>query len=99
MAFVVTEPCFNCKYTQCVTVCPCDCFHEGENMLFIDPECCIDCEACSLECPVGAIFHEDAVPEPWQEFIALNAEMAPNCPSITESKVPLAGKHCRSETI
>lgn len=97
MAFVVTEACFNCKYTQCVTVCPCDCFHEGENMLFIDPEPCIDCEACSYECPVGAIFHEGDVPEQWTEYIALNAEMAPKCPSITEARAPLIGEYCRQK--
>lgn len=95
MAFVVTEPCFNCKYTQCVTVCPCSCFHEGENMLFIDPEPCIDCAACSFECPVGAIYPEADVPEQWNGFIALNAEMAPQCPSITEPKTPLMKDHCR----
>lgn len=88
MAFVVTEPCFGCKYTDCVVVCPCDCFHEGESMLYIDPEECIDCEACVPECPVEAIFHESAVPMPWQPFIALNAEMAPRCPPITERRTP-----------
>lgn len=90
MAFVVTEPCFGCKYTDCVTVCPCDCFHEGESMLFIDPIDCIDCEACVAECPVEAIYHEDNVPEEWQEYIELNAEMSKTCPSITERKPPLS---------
>jgi ferredoxin len=90
MAFVVTEPCFGCKYTDCVVVCPCDCFLEGEQMLFIDPEHCIDCDACVPECPVQAIFHEDNVPEPWKEFIAVNREMAAVRPPITERKEPLA---------
>lgn len=89
MAFVVTQPCFGCKYTDCVVVCPCDCFREGEQMLYIDPESCIDCEACAVECPVNAIFYEDNVPTEWREFIALNAEMAPRCPPITERKAPL----------
>jgi len=89
MAFVVTSPCFGCKYTDCVVVCPCECFHEGEKMLYIDPEPCIDCEACAAECPVEAIFHEDDVPDEWQEFIELNAEMAAKTPSITEKKAPL----------
>ena len=89
MAFVVTEPCFGCKYTDCVVVCPCDCFHEGEQMLYIDPDHCIDCDACRQECPVNAIFYEDDVPEPWREYITLNAEMVKNCPSITERKDPL----------
>jgi ferredoxin len=86
MAFVVTEPCVGCKHTDCVTVCPCDCFHEGEKMLYIDPENCIDCEACAAECPEAAIFHEAAVPEKWQHYIGLNAEGAKVCPGITEKK-------------
>ena len=90
MTHVVAEPCFNCKYTDCVVVCPCDCFREGENMLYIAPEECIDCGACMPECPVDAIFHEDNVPAEWQEFIALNAEMAAVCPPIVEKKTPLA---------
>ncbi len=91
MTFVVTQPCFGCKYTDCVVVCPCDCFHEGEQMLYIDPEHCIDCEACVAECPVSAIFYEDNVPQEWQQFIQLNAELAPLSPRITERKTPLAG--------
>lgn len=89
MAYVVAAPCFGCKYTDCVVVCPCDCFHEGEQMLYIDPEECIDCDACLPECPVSAIFPDERVPEEWQEFIALNAEMAPKLPSITIRKPPL----------
>ena len=95
MAFVVTEPCFGCKYTDCVVVCPCECFHEGEQMLFIDPDHCIDCEACVAECPVEAIYHEDNVPEEWREYIALNAEMVKTCPQILEKKPPLAD--CQSQ--
>ncbi|MCA9188502.1 MAG: ferredoxin family protein [Pirellulaceae bacterium] len=89
MAYVVTAPCFGCKYTDCVVVCPCDCFHEGEKMLYIDPMECIDCDACRVECPVEAIFHEDGVPEQWQQFIALNAEMCQTTPPIVEQKPPL----------
>jgi ferredoxin len=92
MAYVVTEPCFGCKYTDCVVVCPCDCFRESEQMLFIDPDHCIDCDACRAECPVEAIFPEWEVPEAWNDFIALNREMAANCPSITDRKEPLAGR-------
>ena len=88
MAYVVTEPCFGCKHTLCVTVCPCDCFHEGENMLFINPDDCIDCGACLAECPVNAIFPDIEVPEQWKDYIALNSEMAIVCPSITEPKTP-----------
>jgi ferredoxin len=90
MTYVVTEPCFGCKYTDCVVVCPTECFREGENMLYIDPECCVDCDACKSECPVDAIFYEDDVPEAWKAYILLNAEMAPLCPSILERKTPLA---------
>ena len=61
MAHVVTEPCFGCKYTDCVVVCPTDCFHQGEQMLFIDPDPCIDCGACVSECPVEAIYLDDNV--------------------------------------
>jgi ferredoxin len=91
MTHVVAEPCFACKYTDCVVVCPVECFYEGEKMLYIHPDECIDCEACVPECPVEAIFHEDNLPEQWKEFTALNAEMAPQCPVITEKKEPLAG--------
>src|SRR5947209_7217869 len=73
MAFVVCEPCRDCKYTDCVTVCPMDCFYQDGRMLYIDPETCIDCEACVPECPVQAIFHEAAVPAPWAHFVSLNA--------------------------
>lgn len=90
MAFVVTESCRGCKHTDCVVVCPCECFHEGDDMLYIDPEHCIDCEACVAECPVGAIYHEDNVPEKWRSYIALNAERVKQFPSITEKKEPMA---------
>ena len=90
MAYVVTEPCFGCKYTDCVVVCPAECFLEGEQMLFIDPVECYDCDACVAECPVEAIFPEADVPERWKEFIVLNAEMSKVCPPITERKSPLA---------
>ncbi len=91
MAYVVAEPCFGCKYTDCVVVCPADCFREGEKMLYIDPEPCLDCDACRPECPVEAIFFEYDLPEDWKPFRALNAEMAPQCPAIVAKKAPLAG--------
>ena len=90
MAHVVTQPCFGCKYTDCVVVCPMDCFYEGEQMLYIHPDECIDCGACTPECPVEAIFQEDHVPEEWRSFIALNAEMAPKSPNINRKQPPLA---------
>jgi len=91
MAMDVTEPCFGCKYTDCVVVCPADCFHEGEQMLFIHPDECIDCGACVSECPVEAIYHEDDVPDQWKPYIELNREMVETCPGITEQKTPLCG--------
>ena len=76
MTYVVTETCIRCKYTDCVDVCPVDCFREGPNFLVIDPDECIDCTLCVAECPVEAIFAEDDVPDGQQPFKALNAELA-----------------------
>ncbi|HQX51207.1 MAG TPA: ferredoxin family protein [Planctomycetaceae bacterium] len=88
MTHVVAEPCFNCKYTDCVVVCPVECFYEGEAILFIHPDECIDCEACVPECPVSAIFLEDNLPAEWAEYTQLNADMSRSgdCPQITEKK-------------
>jgi ferredoxin len=76
MTYVVAENCIRCKYTDCVEVCPVDCFREGENFLVIDPDECIDCSLCVSECPANAIFAEDDVPQEQRQFIALNAELA-----------------------
>ena len=89
MTYVVTAPCFGCKYTDCVVVCPVECFHEGEQMVYIDPMECIDCDCCVAECPVEAIFPEANVPEQWLDFITLNAEMSAITPVISEMKAPL----------
>ncbi len=86
MAFVVCEPCINCKYTSCVEVCPVACFHEGANMLVIDPQECIDCAVCVDECPVRAIYSIDEVPEEWKEFIQINAEYSKIWPVIRDNK-------------
>ncbi len=86
MTYVVTDSCIKCKYTDCVEVCPVDCFHEGPNFLTIDPDECIDCTLCVPECPVNAIFAEDDVPENQQHFVALNSELAKKWPVITEKK-------------
>ena len=92
MAHVVASPCFGCKYTDCVVVCPVDAFREGEQMLYIDPDTCIDCGACVPECPVEPIFYEDDLPTGQREFIALNAEMAPLCRPIVEKRAPLVAR-------
>ncbi|MDM8559984.1 ferredoxin FdxA [Candidatus Parabeggiatoa sp. HSG14] len=89
MSFVVTDNCILCKYTDCVEVCPVDCFHEGPNFLVIDPEECIDCTLCEPECPAKAIFSEDDLPQEQQHFVQLNADLAQQWPVITERKEPL----------
>ncbi|HSH27414.1 MAG TPA: ferredoxin FdxA [Wenzhouxiangella sp.] len=86
MTFVVTDNCIKCKYTDCVEVCPVDCFHEGPNFLAIDPEECIDCTLCEPECPVDAIYPEDDLPADQQHFLELNAELSQQWPVITEMK-------------
>lgn len=88
MTFVVTENCIKCKYTDCVEVCPVDCFHEGPNFLVIDPDECIDCTLCEPECPAQAIVSEDELPDDQQHFLELNAELAQAWPVITEMKSP-----------
>ncbi len=86
MTYVVTESCIRCKYTDCVDVCPVDCFREGPNFLVIDPDECIDCTLCVAECPVEAIYAEDDVPDDQQQFKALNAELAKAWKPIIERK-------------
>ena len=89
MAYYVTEACIRCKYTDCVTACPVECFHEGANMLVIDPEECIDCGACVSECPVSAIFAPDDLPAEFEEYIALNQRLAQEWPVIHKQQAPL----------
>ena len=86
MTYVVTEACIKCKYTDCVDVCPVDCFREGPNFLVIDPDECIDCTLCVAECPVEAIFAEDDVPENQRDFIQVNADLSKSWPPIVERK-------------
>ncbi len=88
MTFVVIDNCIRCKYTDCVEVCPVDCFREGPNMLVIDPDECIDCNLCVPECPVDAIFAEDELPEGKESFTELNAELAQKWPTISHMKPP-----------
>lgn len=86
MTFVVTEQCVKCKYTDCVEVCPVDCFYEGPNFLVIHPDECIDCALCEPECPVDAIVSEDDLTEGQEQFLELNAELAEKWPNITAKK-------------
>jgi NAD-dependent dihydropyrimidine dehydrogenase PreA subunit len=72
MTYIIAEPCIDIKDKSCVDVCPVDCIHEVDRMLIIDPEECIDCGACEPECPVEAIFPEDALPEKWEPFVKIN---------------------------
>ena len=89
MAYVVTESCIKCKYTDCVEVCPVDCFYEGPEFLVIHPDECIDCGLCEPECPIEAIFPDDEIPENQIEFIEINAKLADVYENITEAKEPL----------
>lgn len=88
MTYVVLDKCIRCKYTDCVEVCPVDCFHEGPNMLVIDPEECIDCSLCVPECPVNAIVSEDEVPPGEESMLQLNRELSEQWPVIDERKPP-----------
>jgi ferredoxin len=88
MTHVVTESCIKCKYTDCVDVCPVDCFREGPNMLVIEPDECIDCAVCIPECPVNAIFADVDLPAGQEKFVAINAELSRTMPSITTRKDP-----------
>jgi len=89
MAYVVTESCIKCKYTDCVEVCPVDCFYEGPEFLVIHPEECIDCGLCEPECPIEAIYADDELPENQIEFVEINARLADVYENITEAKPPL----------
>ena len=86
MTYVVSENCIKCKYTDCVEVCPVDCFREGPNFLVIAPDECIDCTLCVAECPAEAIFAEEDLPEEQRHFIALNAELAKRWKPIVAKK-------------
>ena len=88
MTYVVNELCIKCKYTDCVIVCPVDCFHEGENTLVIDPEVCIDCGVCEIECPINAITHEDFATT---EILELNKKYSSSWPVITHLLEPMDG--------
>ncbi len=96
MTFVVTSNCHRCRYTDCVAVCPVDCFHGDAEMLYIDPAECIDCGACVPECPVEAIFDEGSVPEDEAQWLEINAERAPSLPVVNVKVDPLPTAHERA---
>lgn len=87
MTYLVTDACVRCKYTDCVEVCPVDCFYEGENMLVIHPDECIDCGVCEPECPVGAIV-PDTEDDPDGKWLKINADFSKSWPVITRRKDP-----------
>jgi len=89
MTYVVTEHCIKCKYTDCAVVCPVEAFHEGPEMLYINPATCIDCNLCVAECPVDAIYSEEETPKHYQQYIKINAEECEKYPTIAEKKDPL----------
>src|SRR5262249_38919826 len=102
MTHVVCQPCYDCKYTDCVAVCPVECFWYDEKMLYIDPQDCIDCEACVPECPVEAIFAEANVPAQWSSFTQLNAEKSAELKGsgaghITEKQDAQEGAECKKK--
>ncbi|MFN7130463.1 MAG: ferredoxin FdxA [Myxococcales bacterium] len=89
MPYVVAEPCVNCKYTDCVEVCPVDCFYEGVNFLVIHPDECIDCGACEPVCPAKAIFPDADLPEKWKHYAEINTKYATQFPNINRAKQPM----------
>lgn len=89
MTYVVTQYCVDCRYTDCAEVCPVEAFHQGERMLYINPDTCIDCDACVPACPVSAIYPEDEVPAKWERFTAINADECEQYPVIAEKQDPL----------
>ncbi len=99
MAFVVTSNCQRCRYTDCVVVCPVDCFHGDAEMLYIDPIECIDCGACVPECPVEAIYEEGALPTEEERWLAINAERARHLPLVREKEAPLGTAEERARAL
>lgn len=99
MTFVVTDNCQRCRFTDCVAVCPVDCFHGDAEMLYIDPNECIDCGACVPECPVEAIFDETQVADDKKEWIQINADRASGLPVVNAKQDPLPGAEERKEQL
>ena len=99
MTFVVTSNCNGCRFTDCVAVCPVECFHGDDKMLYIDPDECIDCGACVPECPVEAIYDETELPTNLQEYKEINAERAKGLPVVNEKGTPTPGADQRKKDL
>jgi len=99
MTFVVTDNCQRCRFTDCVAVCPVDCFHGDAEMLYIDPNECIDCGACVPECPVEAIFDETQLADDKKSWIKINADKAGGLPVINAKQDPYPGAEERKEEL
>lgn len=99
MAFVITDNCDGCRFTDCVTVCPVNCFYGDEKRLYIHPEECIDCGACEPECPVQAIYDESNLPEDKQQWVQINAQKCGELPEVTEKAEPLATAYQRKKDL
>jgi ferredoxin len=99
MTFVVTDNCQRCRFTDCVAVCPVDCFHGDDEMLYIDPNECIDCGACVPECPVEAIFDETQVPDNQKHWTKINADKAAGLPVINTKVDPYPGAEEKKEKL
>lgn len=99
MAYVVIDNCFQCRFTDCVSVCPVDCFHGDAEMLYIDPNACIDCGACEPQCPVHAIHEDRQVPSAKKEWIQINADRAEGLPVIRQKEPALAGADAKKKTL
>ena len=96
MTFVVIGDCQRCRFTDCVAVCPVDCFHGDAEMLYIDPQRCIDCGVCVSTCPVEAIYDEGSLPPGQERWLAINAERAPRLPVVRVKEAPFPGAHARA---
>ncbi len=89
MSYIVTQHCVDCKYTDCVAVCPVDAFHEGERTLYINPDTCVNCDACVPACPVEAIYSEENLPSQYQAYVKINVDGCVSNPVINQKKDPL----------
>ena len=89
MTYVVTRHCVDCKYTDCVTVCPVDAFHEADRILWINPDTCVNCDACVPACPVEAIYAEENLPSQYEAYLQLNTDGCEDTPVINEKKDPM----------